>query len=492
MKKNQTNATKRILRLGPIVGRGFGSILLLVIVMGAVSYWATRTLVNTSQWVLHTIEVQFQLQSVVQALADGETAQRGFVISKNEEFIEPFDAARRSVPKAVSNLERLLADNPVQLGRLRELEELANRKIESMSATVAMVRDGKGAEALEFVSSGKGKKIMDDVRAKLQSMTQAESDLFLERQTAAEWAGSVSIILITGGTLLIIGVGIGVMRFVFGRVIQPINEITNTISVASSEIAASVEQHERTAVNQASSVNETTATMEELEASFRQAMELSETSANRARDGMSLTEKGNKTVQQSLSGMTELKDKVGAVAEQILGLSEQIGQIGNITNLVGDLASQTNMLALNAAVEAARAGDHGKGFAVVASEIRKLADQSRRSAEKISTLVADIQRATNTTVMVTEEGTKTVTYGMQLAQSSAEVFNTLTSFLNTTFESAQQIMLTGRQQLTAVRQVAQAMEEVTVGAKETAAGLAQTRAGVGLLKSSAERLEELV
>ncbi|MGD1717232.1 methyl-accepting chemotaxis protein [Dapis sp. BLCC M172] len=93
------------------------------------------------------------------------------------------------------------------------------------------------------------------------------------------------------------------------------------------------------------------------------------------------------------------------MAQQITRLSEQTNQIGNISQLVGDLANQTNMLALNAAVEAVRAGEHGKGFGVVASEIRKLADESRKSAEKIYTLVADIQTSINSTVLATEAGT---------------------------------------------------------------------------------------
>lgn len=106
--------------------------------------------------------------------------------------------------------------------------------------------------------------------------------------------------------------------------------------------------------------------------------------------------------------MSTLKDKVNALAEQILHLSEQTQQIGGISELVGNLANQTNMLALNAAIEAARAGEHGKGFGVVAGEIRKLADQSKKSAEKINALVTDIPGAINTTVIVTDEGTKTV------------------------------------------------------------------------------------
>jgi hypothetical protein len=116
--------------------------------------------------------------------------------------------------------------------------------------------------------------------------------------------------------------------------------------------------------------------------------------------------------------MNALREKVDAIADQILRLSEQTNQIGGISGLVSDLANQTNMLALNAAVEAVLAGEHGKGLAVVSGEIRKLADQSRKSAEKINALVADIQTAINSTVMVTDEGTKTVEEGVKIAQGN--------------------------------------------------------------------------
>jgi methyl-accepting chemotaxis protein len=90
--------------------------------------------------------------------------------------------------------------------------------------------------------------------------------------------------------------------------------------------------------------------------------------------------------------MADLEKSMSNIANQILGLSEQAAQIGSISRLLSELAGETNMLALNAAVEAARAGEHGKGFSVVAAEIRKLADQSKLSAEKSNQIVADIQR----------------------------------------------------------------------------------------------------
>ena len=209
--------------------------------------------------------------------------------------------------------------------------------------------------------------------------------------------------------------------------------------------------------------------------------------ATKARQALTLTEEGTHTVQQTLAGLSSLKLKVEAIAEQILRLSEQTSQIGNITNLVSELANQTNLLALNAAVEAARAGEHGKGFAVVAAEIRKLADQSKKSAERINTLVLDIPNATNATVMATEEGTKTVEAGTQLTHRTVEVFDALASSITEVFDNSQQTLLNANQQVTAVRQAVEAMDAINNGAKETASGIPQTRIGVQQLNDAGSR-----
>ena len=175
---------------------------------------------------------------------------------------------------------------------------------------------------------------------------------------------------------------------------------------------------------------------------------------------------------------SSLREKVGDIATQILHLSEQTNQIGMISTLVSDLASQTNMLALNAAVEAVRAGEHGKGFAVVAAEIRKLADQSKRSAEKINVLVLDIQKSTNSTVMVTGEGTKTV--------------EKIVDAIKTIAVNGQQISLTSNQQAIAVQQVVEAMNSLNIAARETASGIGQIKIGTQRLNDAAQELKAVV
>jgi methyl-accepting chemotaxis protein len=187
-----------------------------------------------------------------------------------------------------------------------------------------------------------------------------------------------------------------------------------------------------------------------------------------------------------------LEKKVGAIAEQIVHLSEQANQIGSISQLVFDLANKTNMLALNSSVEAVRAGEHGKGFSVVANEIRKLADQSQRSAEKINVLVSEIQSAINSTVMVTDEGTKTVTAGVQIAKTTDQAFAGVADAVNTVVLNNQQISLNLKQQVDAIQQVVQAMDTINQGAKETATGINQTKVGTQQLNETALDLQQMV
>ncbi len=294
------------------------------------------------------------------------------------------------------------------------------------------------------------------------------------------------------GVLLIGPVGIGIGWTIGRSISQTLNGTVGALSTTSAQMAATVDQHERTAINQSAAVHETTTTMDELDASFHQTAEMVKTAAETAHQAASAAANGLETVRQTLDGMRSLQGKVAAVAEQIANLSEQTGQIGAITRAVGDLANQTNMLALNAAVEAARAGEHGKGFGVVAAEIRKLADESRRSAERIGTLVEEIKRSTDATVMATEAGSKTVEADIRLAEETAHAFNGIVQASNTAWEAAQQTLLAVPQQVAAVKQVLIAMESLNRGAKETADGLGQTKESVQYLREATAQLQTLV
>jgi len=139
--------------------------------------------------------------------------------------------------------------------------------------------------------------------------------------------------------------------------------------------------------------------------------------SSKAAQSLDFSQKEQVSVKVNIEKMNILRQKIQIIAGLILDLSEHTQQIGETIYLIEDIAEQTNMLALNAAVEAARAGEHGKGFSIVAGEIRKLADESKQATTKITSLIKNIQQATNSTVMATEEGSKEIELGVELADN---------------------------------------------------------------------------
>ena len=280
--------------------------------------------------------------------------------------------------------------------------------------------------------------------------------------------------------------------FIARNLASPIKVAVNTLSTTSREIAATIDQQERTSNLQSTSVNQTTTTMAELGTSSRQTAEQAEAVQEGAQKTLELAGEGEGMVNNMLMEMSGVKTRVGAIAEQILHLSEQTNQIVNITNFVSDLANQTNMLALNAAVEAVRAGEHGKGFAVVASEIRKLADQSKKSAERIHAVITDIQKATDSTVMATDEGSKTVDSSLSIAQKTVSTFQGVAGSMERVFENTQQITLNVKQQAIAINEVVEAMNVINSGARDTAGGISQTKVGIHQLNDASTSLNVVV
>ncbi len=311
-----------------------------------------------------------------------------------------------------------------------------------------------------------------------------------EREAYSELRGLMLTVL--GGAIVTAGLTIGLSLLLSRGVTKFIQQMAETISKSSGDIVDTVEMQEVTVNMQANSAIETSTTVNELGAVSFQSAEQAEASAKGARQALSLAEDGTRAVQQTLQGMSGLRDKVDAIAQQIVNLSDQTGQITTVSELVADLASQTNMLALNAAVEAARAGEQGKGFSVVAGEIRKLADQSKKSADKINALADDIQTAINRTVMVTDEGTKTVNEGIDLAQSTAATFAGVTDAINNVFLNSQQISNSAKQQAVSIQAVLNSMTTISQGSQESAVGMHQVKMTTRELTQVAEELKAAV
>lgn len=416
---------------------------------------------------------------------------RGYLLDKSQTSRQSFDTARESSLKGLTDLDQRLVD-PQQKALLVEIRKEVDGLIQTNLELMSLVDRGQLAAAIASWKAEGGRTQIERLTQKFEQFQERQNQIATatsKRQTdASDLLGWV----VLGTSLLTLVLSGIVALWLVATIARQMNGTAGLLASSSSEIAATIEEQERTASNQAASVSETTATMDELGASSRQSAEQAESASAAAQQVLQLASEGNQAVSHTLEGMDDLRDKVGAIADQIVRLSDQTSQIGNISQLVTDLANQTNMLALNASVEAVRAGDHGKGFAVVAAEIRKLADQSKQSAQKINDLVSDIQGAIHTTVMVTDEGTKTVATGMQTSQRTAATFEAMARAIDSMALNNQQISLNIRQQSIAIQQVVQAMATIDRGAQQNADGIRQARVGTQQLNDAARAIQDMV
>ena len=427
------------------------------------------------------------------ALASARIARssRGYILTQEESLLRDYESALELYRDSAELVYQIIED-PEQRSNLNKIRELGEDLDEVYRQIINLVRQGNIEQATQLVKRAEDREILSQIEQLQQSFSQLEKQILADSTQKAEGAIAFLILAITLGLILSFAVALIAAFLISSGISQTINKAVNSIASSSEEIAQTIVEQERITNQQADSVNQTTTTMDELGASSRTTAEQAELVAAGARKALDLSEVGTEAVERSQEGMSTLEKTVGAIAEKIQRLSEQTGEIRSISTLVSDIANQTNMLALNAAVEAVRAGEHGKGFGVVAGEIRKLADQSKKSADKINLLVGEIQGMINSTVMVTEEGTKTVRSGVEIARETANAFGGVTQAIDDVVVSSQQISLTAQQQAIAIQQVVEAMNTINQGSKETAAGISQTKLGTEKLREAAIDLKGVV
>ncbi|HEY9692771.1 MAG TPA: methyl-accepting chemotaxis protein [Oculatellaceae cyanobacterium] len=416
---------------------------------------------------------------------------RGHIIDSSQGFNKDYQEDYQKTKQVANHVEGLIKI-PEQKILIQKMIEAVENYNEYGNQAINLVNQGKQAEAVKLFKAGTGTRFAQEFD-ELQTKFKEREEAVLKQETQASKAAlSQMLTVLILGSILLILLATATALFISSGITHTINQAVNAIASSSTEIAATIEQQEHTAAHQASAVNQTTTTMDELGSSSRISAEQAEVAAASAQQVLTLAETGNAAVNYTLEDMAVLKDKVEAIANQILELSEQTNQIGSISTLVKDLANQTNMLALNAAIEAVRAGEHGKGFAVVAGEIRKLAEQSKHSTDRINTLVSTIQNAIQVTVNVTNEGTKKVEQGVKTAEGTALTFARVADAVKSVVTSSQQISLTAKQQAIAIQQVVDSMNSINQGAIENASGINQTKIGTQKLNEAALNLQAVV
>ena len=264
------------------------------------------------------------------------------------------------------------------------------------------------------------------------------------------------------------------------------------VSSASAEILAASEQHASGSAQQAAAVGEVTATLEELSGTAAQIAENARAVEGVAAETAHSAQAGATAVEEAIRAMEGIRARVEEIAKKTLALGERSQQIGEVLTLIKEIAGEIHLLALNAAIESAAAGEHGKRFAVVAAEVRRLAERTRASTEEIRTIIGEIQAATNSSVLATEQGMKEAEGVATRAGRAGEALEEILGKVDRTAQAAKQISVATQQQRTASDQIVASMRELADVIKQTAAGMKQSSLAAGELNQLAVELKERV
>ncbi|PWW31452.1 methyl-accepting chemotaxis protein [Cytobacillus oceanisediminis] len=273
-------------------------------------------------------------------------------------------------------------------------------------------------------------------------------------------------------------------------------------NMATEQVANSIQEVASATEQQTEKVKESTAVVKDMSSRIQQIMLNTNIVAKTANETNEVVVKGNSAIDLSTSQMKNINKTVSELGSIVHTLGKRSEEIGQIVNVISEIADQTNLLALNAAIEAARAGEHGRGFAVVADEVRKLAEQSSKSTESIRELISTIQTDTNSAIYSMEKGTAEVEKGIDLVNNAGDAFSHIQQFADTVSSQIAEVsasikdMAEGADQVveivSAIEEIAAVTtsesQDVSAATEEQLASMEEIAASAASLSGMAEEL----
>ncbi|GAB5520740.1 MAG: hypothetical protein RhofKO_29910 [Rhodothermales bacterium] len=228
--------------IGRKISFGYVLALALAIGIGTIAYTSISSLNQTAGWVTHTYEVLAELETIESGLKDAETGQRGYLLTGNPKYLDPYNSAREVVDEAVAQIWKLTSNIPAQQERIGQLEPLIEAKFNELQETIDLRREAGFEAALAVVLTDQGKVVMDQMRGLLGEMESTERDLLAVRDQDVATTSSDAVRATVAITILAI-VLLTLVGFLTVRsIVKPVRELaTKSKRVADGDLA--VEAH---------------------------------------------------------------------------------------------------------------------------------------------------------------------------------------------------------------------------------------------------------
>lgn len=436
---------------------------------------------NNTKWVNHTYDVMLLVEKATQELVNIETGYRGYMVTGNQDFLEPYYSGKIDIDKYLNKLLSLTSDNKSQTITFTEIKDKVSSWNENILNKGQLIRKTRSdSEVKDFVSAKTGKAYVDSIRELLKVAYDREAVLIdmriKEKQDSLSQLKNMSIIF------LLIGISLSglILYFVNRAINKNINEVSNAINLLStgelkeidiksknnefykmkkeynlsvikiSKIVSDID-HKADKVDRASGelskvtestvansqeeltqMNEISTAISELSSTSKEVSLNAENAEEQTRLAIEYVGKGSSDLEASIGLTDSINNSVHETAKMVEELKNSALNISEVTNVINDISDQTNLLALNAAIEAARAGEAGRGFAVVADEVRGLAGKTQKATQSIQEIVEKLQSQTETVNI-------NMANNVSAIRESAELTNNVKTSFNDIVDSVQSI-----------------------------------------------------
>ncbi len=530
---------------------GIISILVVSIVgIGASSVFMISSTVKKNEELKDKMEFQKEIKHIQYRLTGLSNDERGLIMTRDNEYSEGMKDKADDVLKSLDRAGKLIREDTYK-ANVEEIKENFNAYWDLNQQVIqSYASSSKKAESIHFGEERTlRKEVLDpSVNKLVESLEQEVEDLKAEisaNGTMSEWViitvTAVSAIVgIVLSLLLLKSILVplrslnqqlgdiahgeadltkkvivknkdefGQLANSFNAFVQSLTQIVKQISSSSEQVAASSEQLSASAEESKSTSERISEEMQAIADSNMTQSEMTEKSSESIHElldrlssvasntgsiadlSSSMRDKaeiGSESVHKMLEQMNFIDKSVDSAGSGLEALVSSTAEISNISSLITDISEQTNLLALNAAIEAARAGEQGKGFAVVAEEVRKLADETNKSANHIQSLVTTIQNESVETVNNIKVVQENVSSGIALSQETTGNFTEILSLVEQVASQIQEVAASTQQLTSGVEMVQNTIQTLASGSQETSAG---TKAVASSTQEQLASMEEI-
>lgn len=253
----------------------------------------------------------------------------------------------------------------------------------------------------------------------------------------------------------------------FHDVVKEIHSSVEYLASSSEELSASATQIAGGSQAQSAKAAQVSTSSQEMSATITEVAKNVSSASDAARDANGVAVKGGEIVTRTIESMNGISKTAKESSQIISTLGSRSHEIGNIINVIDDIADQTNLLALNAAIEAARAGEQGRGFAVVADEVRKLAEKTMKATKEIGDMISAMQNETQKAITSMENEVQAVNTGARLAEEAGAALKNIIDRVSVVTSMIHNITTALEQQSAATEQISGDIESVSEVIAET-------------------------